>query len=96
MTILSKQYKVKYIRTERVRDRYNPCKYQVFEYRGKEYRVCYDIHGNYVGCYHDIKGEHIANQNEIDERLDGKQPKVTEDAEVGFNLFYDYCEGKLD
>lgn len=88
--------KAKYIRTEYVRDRYNPCKYQVFEYRGKEYRVCYDIYGNYIGCYHDIKGEHIANQNEIDERLDGKQPKATEDAQKGFELFWKYCEEDND
>lgn len=83
--------KAKYIRTEYVRDIYNPCKYQVFEYRGKEYRVCYDIYGNYIGCYHDIKGEHIANQIEIDKVLDTKLV-ATEDAEKGFELFYKYCE----
>jgi hypothetical protein len=81
--------KAKYLRTEYIK--YGG-KYQVFEYRGKEYRVFYDKYGHYNGFYHDIKGEHIANQNEIDKVLDNKQPVVTEDAEKGFELFYKYCE----
>lgn len=81
--------KAKYLRTEYIK--YGG-KYQVFEYRGKEYRVSYDKYGHYNGVYHDIKGEHIANQNEIDKVLDNKQPVVTEDAEEGFDLFYKYCE----
>lgn len=84
----------KYIKTEYVKDKYNPCKYQVFEYRGKQYRVPYDVYGNYTGIYHDIKGCHKAEQLEIDKLLDSKSI-VTEDAEKGFELFYNYCDGKL-
>lgn len=80
--------KAKYLRTDYIK--YGG-KYQVFEYRGKEYGVSYDRYGHYNGIYHDIKGEHSANQNEIDKVLDNKLV-ATEDAEKGFELFYKYCE----
>lgn len=83
--------KAKYIRTEYVKDRYKPIKYQVFEYRGKEYVIPYDKYGNYIGSYHSVKGEHSFNQINIDERLDYK-PNAIEDAQKGFELFWEYCE----
>jgi len=45
--------------------------------------------------HHSVRGAHIYHQSQIDDQLDRIQVSV-EDAEVGFNLFYDYCEGKLD
>lgn len=77
-----------YLRTEYVK--YGG-KYQVFKYRGKEYRIPYNKYGHYNGIYHSIKGEHIANQIEIDEMLNLK-PQSTEDAQKGFELFWSFCD----
>lgn len=80
--------KGKYLRTEYTK--YDG-KYQVFEYRSKEYKIHYDKYGNYDGIYHSIKGEHRANQNNIDDMLDKKILSI-EDAQKGFELFWSCCD----
>lgn len=85
--------KAKFVKCIKVRDRFNPLIIKQYEYRGCTYVITFNGQGEYIGIYHNIIGEHKSKQMEIDERLDGVQCKVTEDAEKGFELFYKYCEG---
>lgn len=94
----SKKYKAKYIKTVYInKNMFNPYKSKQYSYRGKTYWLDFDLADNYLGIEINAAGGHQYNQQLIDDKLDNSKESVSiEDAEVGFNLFYDYCEGKLD
>ena len=83
--------KATYLRTEYVKDKFKPYKIKYYSYRGKTYWLEFDLTGFYLGMHHSARGGHIYYQSQIDNQLDKTYVSV-EDAEIGFNLFYDYCE----
>lgn len=89
--------KAKFIKTEYVKDRFNPYKIKIYEYKGFEYQINFDLSNNYVGIFIDVKGEHIYQQDKIDKELaDANKPKQPYDykksAEYGFKVFRDFCD----
>lgn len=85
--------KAKYIKTIFVKDRFNPYKLNVYEYKGQQYTLKFDLMNNYLGCEIDVRGGHIYEQNLIDDRLNKQQHKSIEDSMIGFQKFWDYCNG---
>lgn len=95
-----KNLKSKFIKTIFNYDRFNPTRVKVYEYRGHQYFIYFDICWNYIGIYQDVKGEHLYQQQKIDDELnnpkticnDEQHPTYTGSGEEGFDLFYKYCE----
>ncbi len=86
--------KARYIKTIFVRDKFNPYKTKVYEYRGKTYTLDFDMTNNYLGIEISASGGHKYEQQRIDDELDNPRPTsiATSDAEEGFKLFWKYCE----
>ena len=89
--------KAKYVKTILVKDRFNPYKIKIYEYRGEQYTLEFDLTGRYLGYEISVRGGHLNEQAEIDAKLDKKDKKdkkiETEPAEIVFERFYRYCNG---
>ena len=64
-------------------------KYLEYEYRGQKYSVCADWNAE------PIEWQHKEEQSIIDRKLD-VECKSTENAQVGFDLLWEYFEGNLE
>ena len=67
-----------------------------YEYRGHKYCVVKDNNG-YMGT--PLRVQHEEEQRKIDEMIDNPKPvqeaQYEGSAQEGFDLFWDYCEGKI-
>lgn len=85
--------RAKYIKTIFVKDKFNPYKIKIYEYRNQQYSLEFDLYNNYLGIEIDVVGGHKNKQSEIDNKLDKPKVKATEDAEIVFYKWFDYCNG---
>lgn len=81
----------------RVKDRYTDAVHLFYEYKGKEYIVT-DEHNGYS---EPMWVKHKNEQERIDRELEqAKQPskpiRYEDTAQAGFDLFFDYVEGKTN
>lgn len=61
-----------------------------YKYRGMEYSVCENLNkGN-----EPLAWQHKSEQARIDRILDAPKSNATENAQVGFDKFWDFVEGK--
>ena len=90
---VKKEYPAKYIETYTEYKNHYPIKHHIYEYKGYQYEV---IDAGWIGGQNPLYEQHRAEQDHIDELIE-KEKKLNsykgENAEVGFNVFWDYVNG---